>query len=208
MTTPGSVQSERKARKEFVRDRQRMVITVAVCFLVACVVLATLTILGVFKKEEEKAVVDASTNYGVSAPCIAKDTTAPDYTAITVRVLNGTSKSGLARALGQALANRGFVLQGVSDYQKNDVARTEIRFGEKGLSEAYTLYAQFNDAILRMDNRTDKLVDVIVGETFDDLNDTDQISTTAGTKLTSVGGCVAASKLTDLPAATKHDAVK
>lgn len=188
-----------------------MVITVSICFLAVCVVLATLTLLGVFKSEKEKVVADASTNYGVTAPCAAKDSTAADYASITVRILNGTTKSGLARALGQALEYRGFVLQGVSDYSKNNTTRTEIRFGSSAVAEAYTVYAQFNDAILRMDNRTDKLIDVIVGETFDDLNDEDQISVTSGAKLTSLNGCVDAKKLAaskDLPAAIKHTEVK
>lgn len=207
MTTPGSAQSERNARKEFVRDRQRMVITVAICFLAACVVLATLTILGIFKSKEEKATADAGTNYGVAVPCVAKDTTAPSYTTVTLRVLNGTDQSGIARAVSKALNYRGFVIQGVGDFSENNLGRTEIRFGKNGIAQAYTTYAQFNDAILRMDNREDKLVDVVVGSSFYDLNKVDETTATAGSKLTSIKSCTDVAKMKNLPAASKHDAV-
>ncbi|MCI1984402.1 MAG: LytR C-terminal domain-containing protein [Bifidobacteriaceae bacterium] len=205
MTTPGSVHSEREARKEFVRDRQRMVITVALIFLVACVVLSTLVLLGVFKSDKEKAVADATTNYGVTVPCVQKASKAPAYGDIRVRVLNGTDKSGIARAVSSALEYRGFAMQAVGDFTKNDVARTEIRFGSKGIKQAYTVYAQFNDAILRMDDRSNTSVDVIVGNTFDDLNTIDEISITKGATLKSVKGCVAVSKIDTktLPKATK-----
>jgi hypothetical protein len=205
MTTPGSVHSEREARKEFVRDRQRMVITVALIFLVACVVLSTLVLLGVFKSDKEKAVADASTNYGVTVACVSDGAKAPSYGDISVRVLNGTDKSGIARAVSTALEYRGFSMQAVGDFTKNDVTRTEIRYGTKGITKAYTVYAQFNDAILRMDDRTNTSVDVIVGNSFDDLNAVDQISITKGATLKSIKGCVAASKINTktLPKALK-----
>jgi hypothetical protein len=188
-----------------------MVITVAICFLVACVVVSALILLGVFKSEEEKSVADASTNYGVTAPCVDSKAKAPGYTSITVRVLNGTDKSGIARAVSKSLNYRGFAIQGASDFTENDLARTEIRFGKNGVAQAYTVYAQFNDAILRMDNRTDKLVDVVIGNSFYDLNKTEEVSVTKGATLKSLKGCVSASKLAKskkLPAAVKHDAVK
>lgn len=204
MTAPGS---ERQARKEFVRDRQRMVITVAICFLVACVVIATLVLLGVFKTEKEKAVETAETNFGVVAPCVATDSKAAAYTSITLRVMNGTDKSGIGQALGKALTYRGFIVQGVSDFDKNNVKRTEIRFGKNGITQAYTLYSQFNDALLRMDDRSDKWVDVVIGSSFQNLNDADEVTPAVGGKLKSVGDCKAAADITNLPKAGQHTAV-
>jgi hypothetical protein len=185
-----------------------MVITVAIAFLAVCVVVSTLVLLGVFKTEKEKSVADATTNYGVTAPCVADKAEALAYTSITVRVLNGTNKSGIARALSKALNNRGFKLQSVGDFTTDNLARTEIRFGKNGITQAYTVYSQFTDAVLRMDDRTDKLVDVVVGSTFSDIVDEDEVTPAVSGKLSNFTGCVQASTMKDLPKAIKHTAVK
>ena len=207
MTTPGPSPYGRIARKVFVRDRQRMVITIAISLLAAALVVSILVLLGVFKTTEQKQTEAAVSNYGVAVPCLADGTTAPDTTQITVRVLNGTGMSGIARAVSQALNYRGFVIQGAADFDNHDVTRTEIRFGKNGLAEAYTLYAQFNDALLRMDDRDDKLVDVVIGSSFEDLNDSDQVALSSGADLKSLADCVAVDTMTKLPPASKHDAV-
>lgn len=57
-----------------------------------------------------------------------------------------------------------------------------------------------------VDDRQDQLIDVIVGATFDNLQDAKKVPA-AGKAITGIQGCVAVDKMTDLPKAPEHDAV-
>ena len=59
--------------------------------------------------------------------------------------------------------------------------------------------------ILRMDNREDNLIDVIVGSSFDDLIDTKKVPK-AGSKIESLTNCEDAAQLKDVPQAQEHQA--
>lgn len=204
-------QDELKARQQFVRDRQTVVFTVAIAFLAVCLVLSLIVFFG-FGGKKAATTAAAQPNYGVQVPCpvagedgVAK---AMATNTITVRVLNGTAKSGIASAVSEALQLRGFSMQTPSNYPGNEVVkRTTIYFGTNTINQAYTLAAQFNDAILQMDDRQDKLIDVVVGSTFSDLNDEKDITLTADKALTKISGCVSADSMKKLPKAVQHDAV-
>ena len=99
-------------------------------------------------------------------------------------MLNGTKFAGFAKAVSDALQNREFNAQTPGNYTKK-VDRTMIVFGKNGVNQAYTVASNFSDAMLVMDDRQDQLVDVVVGATFDNLQD----------------------KMTNLPKASEHDAV-
>lgn len=194
---------EREARRQFVRRRQKMVFTIAICALVVIMIVAGLVIASsVGRSTKESKVVRP--NYGVSLPCPPQDSKLVNHPDIRIRVLNGTSKSGLGTAVASALRNRGFNMQGVGDYpNKTETARTEIRFGIKGIDRGYTVATQFNDAIMIMDDRNDDLVDVVIGATFNDLNDEDK-SSTVGKDIEGIKGCVAdPASMKDLPEAPK-----
>ncbi len=118
---------------------------------------------------------------------------------ITLRVLNGTKFSGFAKAVSDALQNREFNPQTPGNYTKK-VDRTMIVFGKNGVNQAYTVASNFTDAMLVMDNHQDQLIDVIVGATFDNLQDTKKVPA-AGKAITGIQGCVAVDKMTDLPKA-------
>mgnify|MGYP001027765494 CR=1 FL=1 len=90
-------------------------------------------------------------------------------------------------------------------FAKNGI-RTMIVFGKNGVNQAYTVASNFTDAMLVMDDRQDQLIDVIVGATFDNLQDTKKVPA-AGKAITGIQGCVAVDKMTDLPKAPEHDAV-
>ncbi|OXN00081.1 LytR C-terminal domain-containing protein [Bifidobacterium vansinderenii] len=210
MTTPEAF-DERKARQQFVRDRQKIVFTVAIGALAIALVVSFLFYFGVLGKTATTTNA-AQPNYGVTAPCptAADGATAKalNPSTINVRVLNGTDKAGLADAVSESLTNRGFVSKGVSNYPGTaTIKRTEIRFGKNTINEAYTLAGHFNDAILRMDDREDKLIDVVIGSTFSDLVDEDKIATKTDADLTAIEGCKAADQMGDLPKAVDHEAV-
>lgn len=201
---------DRMRRRAYIRKRQIAVFTVIIVILAAALVIASLFFfhisgLGV------QASAAVQPNYGTAAPCAPKDADGNPVTyvsnnKITIRVQNGTEHAGLAGAVGEALEDRQFVISGVTNYASTKVERTVIYFGKNAIPEAYTVNGNFTDARMVMDNRTDKLIDVVLGATFNDLTDMKQVPAT-GSQITSIEGCQDAASMKDLPEAIKHNPV-
>ena len=203
------IYDERAARKAYVRHRQTAVFTFTIMGMVIALIIALLFSFHVFGLGSVST-AETLPNYGVSAACAGPDSSGTakyvDNSTVHVRVLNGTQHSGFARAVGEALTNRGFTVENVSNYQKTDVKRTIIYYGKNTINEAYTLNDNFTDAVMKMDDRQDKLIDVVLGATFDNLKTKSKVLG-KGAKITDVSGCLDSSKMTNLPKALAHDAV-
>lgn len=200
---------ERAARKEYIRRRQKTVFSIVGAVMVVAMVVSLLFFFHVGGLGNVKSAA-VQPNYGQQAPCPIReaDGNKAKYVEnrnITLRVLNGTKFSGFAKAVSDALQNREFNPQTPGNYTKK-VDRTMIVFGKNGVNHAYTVASNFTDAMLVMDDRQDQLIDVIVGATFDNLQDTKKVPA-AGKAITGIQGCVAVDKMTDLPKAPEHDAV-
>lgn len=207
---------EREARKQYIRHRQRVVFSVVGAIMAVALVVSMLFYFHVFGLGRVGTPVQAP-NYGVTAPCSAKGedgnpATTVDNPSITIRVLNGTSFSGFAQAVAKGLENRGFTVQGYDTLRDNNnagegfvttVERTTIYFGRNAINQAYTLNDNFTDAIMVMDDREDALIDVVLGATFKNLKDTDEVLA-PGSPIEDIEGCQPADQMTDLPAALAH----
>ena len=188
---------ERAARKEYIRRRQKTVFSIVGAVMVVAMVVSLLFFFHVGGLGNVKSAA-VQPNDGSKAKYV-------ENRNITLRVLNGTKFSGFAKAVSDALQNREFNPQTPDNYTKK-VDRTMIVFGKNGVNQAYTVASNFTDAMLVMDDRQDQLIDVIVGATFDNLQDTKKVPA-AGKAITGIQGCVAVDKMTDLPKAPEHDAV-
>ena len=183
--------NERAARRQFVRRRQGLVFSIILLAMAAVLVVAIMVFLGHMGGSAKQS-AKSQPNYGVAVPCAPAKATVQDFGQVSVRVLNGTKYSGLATAIKEALANRGFKVTDVgSTPSKEWLERTQIRFGAKGITQAYTVNAQFNDAIMVMDDRKDALVDVMIGQSFENLNSANAASAKPGATIRSFDGCVA-----------------
>ncbi|KFI49551.1 LytR C-terminal domain-containing protein [Bifidobacterium biavatii] len=219
---------ERQARKAYMRRRQVKVFSVTFVLLAAALVVSLLFYFHLFGLGiPETAAVQP--NYGVTAPCVpngsdGKPAKYPAYNTITVQVENGTDHLGFAGAVTDALSNRGFVMQDAGTLTKqkdgkevldkngdtivdSSIQRTVIYFGKNAIAQAYTVNANFTDAVMIMDDRSDMLVTVVLGATFNDLTAKDALPATGDT-IESISGCVAADKMTNLPKALIHTAVE
>ena len=170
---------ERTARKEYIRRRQKTVFGIAGAILVIALVISLLFFFHVGGLGNVKSTA-VQPNYGHQAPCAIKDKNGVEIVYTVDEVL-------------------------VPDYTKK-IDRTMIVFGKNGINQAYTVASNFTDAMLVMDDRQDQLVDVVVGATFDNLADVKSVPA-AGKPITSIKGCVAADKMTNLSKASEHDAV-
>ena len=202
---------ERIARRSYVRKRQITVFAIVLTLLLIALMTALLFFFNAFGLgvTHTPAVLP---NYGEAVPCAPKTAEGepvpyPANETITVRVLNGTDFARLGRAVGEALKNRNFVINTIETFQTDSVERTTIYFGRNAIAEGYTINANFTDAQLIMDDREDKLIDVVIGATFQDLTDLDQVPK-AGSEIKSFENCQDAETMTDLPKAIDHPEVK
>ena len=206
MPNNSAIRAEREARREYVHYRHRLVIGFSITVLVAITIIASLILAGVVHTEDQETnLTTKANNFGITAPCPPKDAAAPAYSQITVRVLNGTTHAGLANAVNQAIQLRGVMTQDIAN-STTKLDRTEIRAGKNAITQAYVVNEMFPDAILRLDDRSDALVDIILGDTFDNLAPASDV-TKPGKKLPPLQGCVSAAKLKVQIKAPKHQAV-
>ena len=201
---------ERAARKQYIRRRQKVAFTITGAILTVALVISLLFFFHVGGLGRVKSAA-VQPNYGQQAPCATQEQDGSngkyvENRNITVRVLNGTEFSGFAQAVSSALQNREFNTQAAGNYTSSQVERTMIIFGKNAVNQAYTVNSNFTDAKMVMDDREDMLIDVVVGATFDNLQDQKQVPT-AGKKIESFEGCVTVDKMADVQKAPEHDAV-
>ena len=123
-------------------------------------------------------------------PCPPDGTLPVAYNAISVVVLNGSDRAGLAGETAQALTARGFVVATTGNYTGTVTAGAQLVFGEAGLASAYSLAANLDGPVLVLDTRADASVDLVLGEAFSDLLDPTTVVLDPATPLIGVEGCV------------------
>ncbi|MER7893317.1 LytR C-terminal domain-containing protein [Micromonospora sp. NPDC048909] len=110
------------------------------------------------------------------------DVTLREYKDVKINVLNATDNRGLAGNVADDFRNRKFQVKKVSDAPKgvDDVA--VLRFGPKGVGSAHLLRAFFlNNADREYDpKRTDDTVDVVLGNSFQQLATTTEVNQSLG----------------------------
>lgn len=202
---------EREARREYIRHRQRIVFAIAGAVMAVVLVFATLVYTKVIDLQPD-TVKTVQPNYGVKAPCAAKNQDGtpmkwPANDTTKVRVLNGTEFMGLGNAVYEELQNRHFTMAELQagNYTSNKVDRTMIVFGEQAINNAYALARNFSDAELVMDDRPDRLVDVVIGNTFNNLR-SDKEMKKDGDAIKDIEGCLSVDQMKKqgLPKAPEH----
>lgn len=200
---------ERQARKAYVRRRQQIVFSITGAILVVVLIVASLFYTGVVgvTPSAKKA---SEPNYGTPVPCAAKNEDGSamkwsDNNSVILRVLNGTDGRGLAGAVGEALKDRQFDVRTVANFSSAKVTRTTIYFGVNAINPAYTVKEYLPDAVLVMDDRQDRLVDVVIGATFSDLTPESEVKK-HGDTIKDFEGCKPAADMqkAGLPKAIDH----
>lgn len=135
---------------------------------------ASFFILNILFEDDTQSKENPQEKYTI--PCLDKDTKSPLPGSVFVRVLNGSGKSGLGTAVGDSLQIRGFSIVGVTNAPfKTDY--TQIRYGLNALSQAVLLSNHFSNAVLVLDDRSDGMIDLIVGHNFSNLIEKELVPT-------------------------------
>jgi hypothetical protein len=112
---------------------------------------------------------------------------------VEVKVLNGTSRSGLAGKVTDALSERGFDT-GKAGNTKSASGAVTIVYGPAGYLEASAVAAEFSKPTLKLDDREDSTVDVLVGDGFKDLVDEGDAAKALKKAVKMPEGCAAGTK--------------
>ncbi|MFG1913433.1 LytR C-terminal domain-containing protein [Micromonospora sp. NPDC048898] len=101
---------------------------------------------------------------------------------VKINVLNATDQPGLARTVADELSNRQFQVQKTATEKKQINAIAVLRYGPKGVGSAHLLQAYFlNNATQGYDAaRTDDVVDVVLGNNFQQLATTTEVNQSLG----------------------------
>lgn len=196
MTSPGYDQA-RVERRRREHERQAVVFGVLIAFLAVCGIFALAVYSGAISSPFDRpfTTVGASEQKTYPVPCLPAVKGQPDgalpatYSDVQVRLLNASEEIGLAGAHATVLADRGFsiISEGNVPVQLQE---SEIRFGRKGIVQAYTLAAQFPEIRLVLDDRRDRKIDLLIGEEFEAPLDVEDVELTADQPLLNAEDCV------------------
>jgi hypothetical protein len=191
---------ERRRREH---ERQAVVFGVLIAFLAVCGIFALAVYSGAISSPFNRpfTTVGVSEQKTYSVPCLPAVKGQPDgalptaYTDTRVRLLNASGEQGLASAHEKVLADRGFVIKGTGNVTPL-LSESELRFGTKGIVQAYTLAAQFPKMRMVLDDRGDNVVDLLIGENFDPPLGVEDVELAADQPLRNAEGCVSADEIT------------
>lgn len=168
-------QQQRALRRRHKHERQAVVFGSLIAFLALGGLGATAIYTGAmdapFLDREFTTPPPSEAAAGPRAPCPPTDTLPVDAAATQVRVLNGTSRAGLAATTATELTARGFVVAETGNYTIRIDPAARILFGEAGLAAAYSLAAHVPDADLILDTRADATIDLVLGGDWEGLAD-------------------------------------
>ncbi|MDR1634125.1 MAG: LytR C-terminal domain-containing protein [Bifidobacteriaceae bacterium] len=109
-------------------------------------------------------------------PCpVGEAATYPAVTAVTVRVLNGSQRDGLAGETADALAAQGFPAPAADNTAPYDGV-AKLVAGREGVNQAYTLARFFPEGtVITIDRREGQTVDAVLGPEFETLRAADEV---------------------------------
>lgn len=196
MTSPGYDQA-RVERRRREHERQAVVFGVLIAFLAVCGIFALAVYSGAISSPFNRpfTTVGAAEQKTYPVPCLPAVKGQPDgalptaYSDVQVRLLNASEEIGLALAHETVLADRGFSIISMGNVPVQ-LQESEIRFGRKGIVQAYTLAAQFPEIRLVLDDRRDRKVDLLIGEEFEAPLDVEDVEVTADQPLRNAEDCV------------------
>ncbi|PCC40943.1 hypothetical protein CIK66_01540 [Brachybacterium alimentarium] len=154
------------------RTRRLRAVQLAIFSLLVIVLIGVgVYAVGEFRRPSAEQGVIAQKSFGEEEA----EVTCPDPGAVplppgdvTVTVLNGTSRGGLAGEVTEQLGSRGFTMGDAGNTKKADSAVT-IVYGPDGYLAAQSVRTQVPDAALRLDDREGAEVDLLLGNGFSEI---------------------------------------
>lgn len=157
-------------RQRFLEERQRRqnkIFTVIATAMAALLVLATLVASGLitlpFEEKFSEAVHFAEVG---TTPCPSENMTPADPQTVQVKVLNGTSRQGIAGEATTMLATAGFQTQEAGNAEEYP-GTVLIQATALSVDKAWTVARYFQDSRVLLADGSDPVITVILGAFYD-----------------------------------------
>lgn len=207
MTSPAP-DPVRETRRKREHERQAVVFGLIIAFLLLAGLAAAAMYSGAFSSPFSRPIYTPVAEAPQPEPCLPQVEGQPDgalpvpYSKVKVRVYNAADGSEpLAGANEDVLSERGFDVVDTGNWVEK-LDQSEVRFGTKGITRAYTLAAQYPDVRLVLDDRKGATVDLLVGEEYSPPLSEDSVLLNPETPLEDVEGCVPVDEITPIPQVT------
>jgi len=198
----------RETRRKREHERQAVVFGLIIAFLLLAGLAAAAMYSGAFSSPFSRPIYTPVAEAPQPEPCLPQVEGQPDgalpvpYSKVKVRVYNAADGSEpLAGANEDVLSERGFDVVDTGNWVEK-LGQSEVRFGTKGITRAYTLAAQYPDVRLVLDDRKGATVDLLVGEEYSPPLSEDSVLLNPETPLEDVEGCVPVDEITPIPQVT------
>ena len=138
---------------------------------------------------------EAERREDVEAACSSAAAAVPslDPATVSVRVLNASDVAGQAQKVGNALRQRGFVVEEIGNdgtSRQNEVTGPgEVRHGPLGRDAALFLSLQQPGLTLYQDTRANATVDMVIGPEWGELATPEAVAEQLAAQPTEVPGC-------------------
>ena len=99
---------------------------------------------------------------------VAVPTGAPAPEEISINIYNGTDRNGLASQVAREMREQGFVILDVANdpLNRSVTGVAEVRAATRDNLAVTLIMSQFPGAVFVQDERTDEVIDVVLGEAF------------------------------------------
>ena len=126
-----------------------------------------------------------------SVPCPPEGANPVKLSAVSVRVLNGTDRAGLAGSVAKDLKSQGVKVQMVGNAAGDEYRGTvKIVTGVSGVLNAYTVSLFFDDSQLILDARHNNTVDITLGTDFEAIKGATEVKPKLSVPLESRPNCL------------------
>jgi hypothetical protein len=191
-----AIKSKQRKRLILLGSSSAVVLIFSVCYFVFG---------GIFSSNQTQGInSNVSIQNNFPLPCMASNAKITNPGDIHLRVLNATVKAGFGRAIADALALRDYSVlppDNAPDYAEDTI----IYYGTKAISHAFQVARDFYNPVLILDDRTDYLIDIVIGSKFDNLVPANEIpGVDSGAIISNSDKCVALETI-QKPVALEHE---
>jgi hypothetical protein len=132
---------------------------------------------GYISKRETVVPVEGSTPQTCITLAVFPIDVLPKPSAVTLNVLNGSKRVGMASITADVMKSRKFKINTVGNFDEYFVENeAEVHYGPEGAQAAQLVAAYIDGAKLVEDTRTGNAVDLVIGQAFDVILENDEVA--------------------------------
>lgn len=123
-------------------------------------------------------------------PCPPEGSMPVAFEDLSVNILNSTQTAGLGARSADDVREHGIKVESVGNAGELYLGSAKIVTGFDTLAEAYTVADLVADSVIYIDERTEDVIDIVLGSSFTDIRKTDELQLVQGEPIPAPEGCI------------------